>query len=265
MHPFNLAVGVLGPCLAAIDSHLLWALPITMTAYGGLVVWRARTSAMLPADPLAAAGSPLDWAAERRALESPDARGLLERLEQIECRATFLARTAPTGTQGVLIAALAQIREVARTGAALARAIDRLEGVVRLARSERARAEAQSLRERALAQSDPVAAELLLAAANQRAAHARRADDIATLRERAKAEGEELLAQLERAALSAEWAAARPAVCERVRIDVSVVRETLAELESMDLHGAEAIARAYEPLRPDVREVPSFGALPRGA
>jgi hypothetical protein len=232
--PFHLVVGALGPALAVFDHDMAWAVPVAAAAYGTMVIRTVRTQMPPPPDPLTQAGPEIAWANERKAIDSAPARSLLERLEQIDRRVTQLAREARGSTQGLLVAALSQVREAERTGLALARATNRLESVLCTARPEQAKAEAQALEFRARTSADIATADALRTAARERTAYAERATAIAVLYERVKAESDELLAQLEYAALNAEWTAARTDVFERVRVDTALLNETLAEVDALE-------------------------------
>lgn len=232
--PYHLAIAAIGPILTSIDPHLVWTIPAAFAAYGALVVRELQANRGPQGDPLALAGPDIRWLEALPGLISPEARALIGRLEEIDRNVTRLAREAQPESQAVLVVALGEIREAARAGLSIAIAIDRLETQLAAASPMRAKIDSVTLHVRAMIESDREASASLYAAAEQRAAHADRADEIAALRTRMLAESERLVAELDRAALDAVSIATRPISMPKVRIDVAVARETLADLDRFE-------------------------------
>jgi hypothetical protein len=180
-------------------------------------------------------------------VQGAEARALLARFEAIDRQVTRCAREAVPETQPLVVLALGEMRASLRDGEALARALDRLETLWSQMSPTRAKFESVALHVRALVNTDRATADALYDAAERRADYARRADEIGTLRTRLSAEGERLLAELEHAALEAAALASRAQSTPRVRIDATVVRTTLAELDALEAElstGAPASQRA---------------------
>lgn len=238
--------------LFALAGGLWWLFPLSLVPYAALA-WMSTRDPKFVARTLGITEAAAVPSLPKRSVEevvSPSLRELLQRIDQAETKIRMQVDGAGPAVRSMLEASLQQVQTAQRTGVDLAiRAQDIERQMAAVASPAAAREKAQVRRDWAAKAPNDATREEYLSAAAALDDLAGSADALGELHQR-------LLAQLDSLAASLESAAARSmrirvgaaddeggaeALSEALRVDVELVRETLATFEEVTVPAAEPL------------------------